>query len=62
MIIMSKDLRKTIKVSEGLADEFRNYAMITGMTHEELLRILLSQKVTQTVTTIVEPKSELKVK
>ena len=51
-----KDTRANIKISEALADEFRTYADITGMTHEELLRTLLSQKVTSTTTVVIEPK------
>ncbi len=52
----SKDNRVHLKVEESVGNEFRDMAMITGQTHSELLRLLMSQRITQCTTVKIEPK------
>ncbi|MFB3888292.1 MAG: hypothetical protein ACE14S_02300 [Candidatus Bathyarchaeia archaeon] len=45
-----KDTRANIKVSESTAQEFRERAEVSGLTHEQLLQELLNQEMKRTVT------------
>jgi hypothetical protein len=51
---MTKDNRRTLKVSESLGDRFSQEASNLGMTHEQFLDALLMSEVERTETLKVE--------